>query len=170
MAIQSIDDLLSMILVPLETDQAALCQRIRQRFEETRQDLEEYGDELHALSSALRDYPDEYPTDWWMDPTHCRWWLFLSVDWKASDEVEWQCQAMARTLKLEAGFVSTVPIHRAQVLEVLTDAAAWFRQQGYELLCLNSGGDEYIAVPLRLDTLSRAIGVLDRMDIRSFQV
>ncbi len=170
MAIQSIDDLLSMILVPLETDQAALCQRIRRGFEETRQDLEEHGDELHALSSALRDYPDEYPMDWWMDQSRCRWWLFLSVDWKASEEVEWQCQAIARSLRLEERFISTIPARAAQVLEVLTDAAAWFRQQGYELLCLNSGGDEYLAVPLRLDTLGRAIGVLDRMDIRWFQV
>jgi hypothetical protein len=156
--------------VPLETDRAALCQRIRQRFEETRHDPVEDWDDLHALSSALRDYPDVYPPGWWMDDSWCRWWLFITVDWKASQEVEWQCQAIARSLRLGNNYVCTVPIRPAEVIEVLTDAAAWFRQQGFELLCLNSGGDEYLAVPLRLDTLSRAIGVLDRMDIRWFQV
>ena len=162
------DELLAIILSPLEVNRANVCRQIRERFEETRRDSEEYGDELHALKEALEDYPTEYPADWWMDESHCRWWLFLSVDWKASDQVEWQCQAMARTLGLEGHFLSTVSALPTQVFEVLSGAAPWFRQRGYELMCLDTQSDEQLVIPVQLGALKRAFGVMDRLGIRSF--
>lgn len=50
----NVDDLLALILLPLEADQAALCQSIRQHFEETRQDLEEYGTNFTRSKKPLR--------------------------------------------------------------------------------------------------------------------
>ena len=96
------DKLLDLILTPLDR---GLADQIRQRFEITRADPD--TDELHALQDALQNFPDEsFTDDWWLDPARCRWWLALHVDWKAYSEVEWQVQAIARTLGLEVNFGS----------------------------------------------------------------
>jgi AcrR family transcriptional regulator len=196
-----VEELLDLILAPLDR---GLADQVRQRFEATRHDPD--ADELHALSEALRDYPDEYPPNWWLDPARSRWWLGLHVDWKAYDEVAWQVQATAHTLGLETGFESAAavqwdeyfedlngrknlaarqkipnsslverirqtwrrvaegellrpalkPPSETPTMDVLGETSGWLRAQGYELLYLNSGGDEYLAVPIRQDLLAQA--------------
>ena len=123
------DALLDLVLAPLEAEQPALCLAVRPRLAQTRLDPD--LDELGALKEALQDFPDEYPPGWWLDPAHCRWWLCLHVDWKASDEVEWQVQAIARTLGLPGEFGSAAAGRPgARVAEVLTEASGWLRVRG----------------------------------------
>ena len=162
------DTLLNIILTPLEAERAGLCQSVRRRFAETRLDLDH--DELYALKEALQDCPDEYPPGWWLDPAQCEWWLCLHVDWKAWDEVEWQVQAIARTLELESGgFVSQVAVSpTALMLDVLAEASAWVRLRGYELLYLDTKSDEYLAVPVRQAVLNAATDVARRLNIPTF--
>ncbi|WP_424949453.1 DUF6630 family protein [Deinococcus sp.] len=160
--------MLDIILAPLEAEQPGLCQSVRQRFAETRLDLD--SDELYALKEALQDAPGEYPPGWWLDPAQSRWWLCLHVDWKAWDEVEWQVQAMARTLKLEGGgFVSRVAAGPAPLmLDVLAEASAWLRLLGHGLLYLDTEGDEYLAVPVRQELLDAAADIARRLNIPTF--
>ncbi|WP_407538718.1 hypothetical protein Q0M94_11090 [Deinococcus radiomollis] len=49
--------------------------------------------------------------------------------------------------------------------DVLGDASEWLRRQGYELLYLDTGGDEHLAVPVRLDLLVQARAVAERLSI-----
>ncbi len=55
-------------------------------------------------------------------------------------------------------------------LEALEDGSEWLRRQGYELLYLDTGGDEYLAVPLRLGLLTQATAVAERLHISTFLI
>ncbi|MGY2893490.1 DUF6630 family protein [Deinococcus sp. UYEF24] len=57
------------------------------------------------------------------------------------------------------------PSSNSSTPDVLEDASEWFRRQGYELLYLDTGGDEYLAVPVRLDLLAQARAVAERLNI-----
>lgn len=173
------DGLLNLILAPLDR---RLADQVRQRFEVTRHDPD--TDDLHALQDALQDFPDETAPDWWLDPARCRWWLCLHVDWKAYDEVEWQVQAIARTLHLDGLFSSrevltlglqfdhpevlTTTPSDTPTMDVLGEASEWLHPQGYELLYLGTGGDEYLAVPVRLGLLAQAAA--ERLNISAYLV
>ncbi|GGQ99066.1 DUF6630 family protein [Deinococcus ruber] len=150
-------ELLALILSPLPPE---LSSEIGRRF----QQLVEDTDEVHALCEALQDVPDDFLPGWWLDSAASRFWLCLHVDWKASDEVEWQVQATARSLGLPATFVSALSGQpQATTLDVLKEAAAWLRRHGYEFMALDTGGDEYLSVPIRLDLLRQAFAVADQL-------
>ncbi|ULH15792.1 hypothetical protein MF271_03910 [Deinococcus sp. KNUC1210] len=153
-------DLLALILTPLTPE---LNTEIRRRFQQPTVEVEG----LYALCEALQDVPsDDFLPGWWLDAAVSRFWLCLHVDWKASDEVEWQVQAIARSLHLPGTFVSAVGNSpRATTPDVLTEAAAWLRRQGYELLALDTGGDEYLSVPIRLDLLRQALTTADQSSL-----
>ena len=53
-------------------------------------------------------------------------------------------------------------------MDVLSEASEWLRARGYELLLLETGGDEYLAVPVRLDLLERVRSVALRLDISTY--
>ncbi|TSA85683.1 hypothetical protein FNU79_09540 [Deinococcus detaillensis] len=149
------DELLERLLTPLAEPH---CQAVRQRWQRRSPEDAEYSSELDSLAAALQDYPEVYPPEWWLNPVLSRWWLCLRVDWKAVDEVEWQVQAISHTLGLrEPPFVSQVA-HQSGVCVpmVLIAAAAWLRLRGYELLEIDTGGDEYLAFPVRLSLLREA--------------
>jgi hypothetical protein len=44
------------------------------------------------------------------------------------------------------------------------------RERGYELLHLKTGGDEYLAVAIRLDLLTQAQAVAERLKISTYLV
>ncbi|WP_293914150.1 hypothetical protein [Deinococcus sp.] len=50
-------------------------------------------------------------------------------------------------------------------LDVLGEASEWLRAQGYNLLHLDTGGDEYLAVPIRRDLLTQAQAAAGRLNI-----
>ena len=49
--------------------------------------------------------------------------------------------------------------------DVLEEGSGWLRQQGYELLYFGTGGDEYLAVPVRFGMLAMARTVAERLNI-----
>lgn len=158
----ALGELLELILEGVDAEVASL---VRQRWRMLQDDPDLDG--LHRLSEALQDYPDEYPAGWWLDPVQCRYWLSLHIDWKAANEVEWQVQAIAHTLGLNPGFVGLAVRPGVMAPEVLSGAAAWLRPQGVELMLLDTGGDEYLCVPISLGRLREAFGVADRLRIRT---
>lgn len=186
------DELLDLILDPLDND---LAEQVRQRFAAASADAADLdADDLDAADlQALQDFPDTPATDdWWLDPARCRWWLALHVDWKAYDEVEWQVQAIARTLGLDVHFQSAqalewdayfdrldrqpgaqatpTPLSESPTMDVLGEASEWLQGRGYELLYLNTGGDEYLAVPIRLDLLEQAQALAERLGLTTYLV
>ncbi|WP_425147350.1 DUF6630 family protein [Deinococcus sp.] len=156
------DELLALILEPLDAERMA---EIAGRVRRGRQEALE-GEELDALRAALQDAPDEYADGWWLDPARSRFWLCLCVDWKASDEVEWQVQGMARTLGLPGGFRSVAMSQPgSQTPDVLREAATWMQGGGFDLLGLETGSDAYMALPIRLDSLERARQEAERLGL-----
>ena len=128
--------------------------------------LDSEGDELHALIEALGDYPDAYPPQWWLNPSMCRWWLRVHVDWKAVDEVNWQVQAVARTLGVQDVFDWQGPpnLNSSHMLDVLRDATRWLEARGVLLVGVNTGGDEYLLLPVlphRLEAFQAALAQHD---------
>lgn len=138
--------------------------------------IEEYQEELRALICALQDSPDPALPGWprpepfmpgipWQPPTS-RFWLFLTVDWKDRDEVWIQAGAIAGTLELSrfpSGIVR--PGAASPVYDHLLAAAPWFRARHFELVLLDSGGDEYLVMPIRIDLLRQAFLVADRLGV-----
>ena len=206
------NELLDLILAPLEPQ---LADQVRQRFEVERTDPD--LDDLWALNEVLQDCQDEGSPDWW---------LALHVDWKAYGNVQWQVQAIARTLGLDVNFESRqallwdeyfdlldlakasmprpLPARKSLLsklrqelenigrsksgstpeplpltpeppsdtptMDVLGEASGWLRERGYELLYLDTGGDEYLAVPVRLDLLAQAQAAAERLKISTYLV
>ena len=159
------NELLSVILTPLAPE---VREAIGRRFAAAVEALDEEN-ELYALCAALQDVPEAFPPGWWLDAAHSRFWLCLKVDWKAFDEVEWQVQAIARSLGLAETFMGAAErrpgAQMPQMPEVLKEAADWLRARGHELLALDTGGDEYLAVPIRLDLLAAAVLAAERRSI-----
>ena len=55
-------------------------------------------------------------------------------------------------------------------MDVLGEASGWLRERGYELLYLDTGGDEYLAVPVRLDLLAQAQAAAEHLNISTYLV
>lgn len=55
-------------------------------------------------------------------------------------------------------------------MDVLGEASGWLRDRGYELLCLSTGGDEYLAVPIRLDLLARAQAAAEHVSVSAYLI
>ena len=62
------------------------------------------------------------------------------------------------------------PSPNSSTPDVLEDASEWLRRQGYELLYLDTGGDEHLAVPVRLDLLAQARAVAEGLNIPTYLV
>lgn len=62
------------------------------------------------------------------------------------------------------------PPSETPTLDVLEDGSAWLRRQGYELLHIGTGGDEYLAVPVRLDLLAEARTAAEQLKISTFLI
>ena len=60
------------------------------------------------------------------------------------------------------------PPSETPTMDVLSEASGWLRAHGYELLFLETGGDEYLAVPLRLDLLEQARSEAGRLNIPTY--
>lgn len=162
-------DLLDLLLTPLRASQEVLCRHVRQRYQDAAQDLD--SDEVTALREALQDPPaDDYPPGWWLDPHLSRWWLCLHVDWKASDEVHWQAQAIARTLGLDVDAVGPPPAPDTPMLDALAEASSRLHALGYALLYLDTDSDEYLAVPVRHDLLRQARDTAERLNLPTFLI
>ncbi len=62
------------------------------------------------------------------------------------------------------------PPSNTPTMDVLGEASEWLQERGYDLLYLDTGGDEYLAVPIRLDLLAQAQAATERLDISTYLV
>lgn len=79
-------------------------------------------------------------------------WVLIQVDWKATEEVEWQ----ANELLTAAGIAQTWHMKsgtKAPVLHALVEFSTWVRPRGFRLLHLDLGDDAYYALLVREDQL-----------------
>ncbi|MFX5494236.1 hypothetical protein ABTD62_21075, partial [Acinetobacter baumannii] len=76
----------------------------------------------------------------------------IQVDWKATEEVEWQANELltaagiAENWHMENGTKVTVP-------HALVEFSTWVRPRGFRLLHLDLGDDSYYALLVREDQL-----------------
>ena len=160
------NDLLHLLTEPL---QEGLQTQILERFRALQLESE---DPLDRLRDTVQDFPEleDYSKAWWLEPALCGWWLCLYVDWKASDEVQWQIQAIARTLALPGRYVwnsQGLALEQAQVPDALEHASHWLRWREHVLLLLETGGDECMALVIHHDRLERVRILLEQVGISS---
>lgn len=166
------NELLHLLTEPL---QEGLKNQILERFRALQ--LEDpFRDVFDLLRDTLQDfpelerYPQGWPPGWWLEPNLSRWWLCLSVDWKASEEVAWQIQAISRTLELTGGYsnLSGEPVlEQTQVLDALKHASHWLRWRDCHLVLLESGGDDYMAVIVPHPRLEAVRDAFKRLGVNS---
>ncbi|MDC6178388.1 hypothetical protein C2I33_20045 [Ralstonia solanacearum] len=85
------------------------------------------------------------------------WTLAIWVDWKASDEIEWQANALLDTLGIAARWEWTRDPSEHTVPIGLLDFGNWLRPYGYHLMHVETGGDDYFAFPIRVALLDEAL-------------
>lgn len=77
-------------------------------------------------------------------------WVLLQVDWKATEEVEWQANELltvagiTETWHLQGGTMTTVP-------RALLEFSSWVKPWGFRLLHLDLGNDAYYALLMSQD-------------------
>ena len=77
-------------------------------------------------------------------------WVLLQVDWKATEEVEWQANELltvagiTETWHLQGGTKTTVP-------RALLEFSSWVKPRGFRLLHLDLGNDAYYALLMSQD-------------------
>lgn len=84
------------------------------------------------------------------------WCLCISVDWRASDEIEWQANLMLDTLNIAERWTWS---REGDVPAGLLKLGAWLANRGYALLCLDTGGDAYSAFAVRQNDLSEVLAL-----------
>ncbi|WP_156794641.1 DUF6630 family protein [Herbaspirillum seropedicae] len=83
-------------------------------------------------------------------------WVVLQVDWKATEEVEWQANELlttagiTETWNMESGTNATVP-------HALVEFSSWVKPRGLRLLHLDFGDDAYYALLVLADQLEEII-------------
>lgn len=94
------------------------------------------------------------------------WMLAIGVDWKASDEIAWQANALLDTLGIAARWEWTRAPSEHTVPIGLLDFGDWLHPHGYHLLHVDTGGDEYFAFPLRTALLDEALAHAGRAGLK----
>lgn len=142
-SIDALVDLVRLVAAPLEdTEVTRLVAKARSG--------EEPGDSIAShLQYALYD-PDDATARM----------LSIFVDWKAHGEIEWQAAKILETLGIGANWKWTrEPAQRCVAIGLL-DFDDWLRPHGYQLLFLDTGGDDCFVFPVhsaRLDTAQDCI-------------
>ncbi|MCA1326293.1 hypothetical protein [Herbaspirillum sp. alder98] len=83
-------------------------------------------------------------------------WVLLQVDWKATEEVEWQANELlaaagiADTWHMESSTKATVP-------HALLEFSSWVKPRGLRLLHLDLGDDAYYALLALADQLEEIV-------------
>ncbi|WP_051481752.1 DUF6630 family protein [Paraburkholderia nodosa] len=142
-AVSALMDLVQLISTPLEA-------ATRERVVACVRDAEPGEDASTMLDWALTRHFGETET---IDPSD--WCLCISVDWRASDEIEWQANRLLHTLGIADRW--TCPSGNLTVPDALLAFGAWLAQKGYTLLHLDTGSDGYIAFVIRRDDLDEAL-------------
>ncbi|WP_104013453.1 DUF6630 family protein [Burkholderia anthinoferrum] len=89
-----------------------------------------------------------------LDPSN--WCLCISVDWRASDQIEWQANQMLDTLGIAERWTWD---GEGDVPAGLLVLGAWLADKGYALLHLDTGHDAYTAFAVSQDDLAEALAL-----------
>ncbi|CAH0446057.1 hypothetical protein LMG10661_02181 [Ralstonia syzygii subsp. syzygii] len=92
--------------------------------------------------------------------------LTIWVDWKASDEIEWQANRLLDTLGAAARWEWTRAPDEHTVPIGLLDFGDWLRPHGYHLLHVETGGDDYFAFPIQVTLLDAALAHAERAGLK----
>ncbi|MGJ9420700.1 hypothetical protein ACHAC9_23555 [Massilia sp. CMS3.1] len=83
-------------------------------------------------------------------------WVLMQVDWKATEEVEWQANELlivagiTEIWHLQGGVKLTVP-------RALLEFSSWVEHRGFRLLHLDLGHDAYYALLVSMDKLEEIL-------------
>lgn len=94
------------------------------------------------------------------------WTLTIWVDWKASDEIEWQANTLLDTLGIAARWEWTRAPNEHTVPIGLLDFGDWLRPHGYHLMHVETGGDDYFAFPILAALLDEALAHAARAGLK----
>ncbi len=94
------------------------------------------------------------------------WTLTIWVDWKASDEIEWQANRLLDTLGIAARWEWTRAPDEHTVPIGLLDFGDWLRPHGYHLLHVETGGDDDFAFPIQAALLDEALAHAERAGLQ----
>jgi len=74
-------------------------------------------------------------------------WVFLRIDWAATDEVAPQANALARHLGVPDTFAAEAATDESDFVETaLMEYGVWLAERGFRLVFWDQGSDEYIAL------------------------
>lgn len=83
-----------------------------------------------------------------------RWTICIDVDWRGSDEIEWQANEVLATLKIEQrwkwGDVGLCPVG-------LLEFNNWLARLGYTLMHVDTGSDSYLAFVVAQSAAGRVL-------------
>ncbi|MFC0126377.1 DUF6630 family protein [Ralstonia solanacearum] len=148
---ESIDALVELVRLVASTLEDAKVTRLVARARSG----EEPGDSIEChLRYALYDSDEALP-----------WTLSVFVDWKAHEEIEWQAADILETLGIGARWKWTREAAQRSVAVGLLDFDDWLRPHGYQLLFLDTGGDDYFAFPIRSAQLDAAQDCIRRAQL-----
>lgn len=118
-----------------------------------------------ALSNTDRmDFSSPYGEDGL--PSGLNWYLCYWLDWKQTTSPEWQTLAIARQLGLP--LMPEEVSDRPFVSEGLPLADSLFRPFGYALLFIDTNGDDYVVVPVRLEWMGEAKRLVQEAGFRAW--
>ncbi|TCG03669.1 hypothetical protein BZM27_46690 [Paraburkholderia steynii] len=139
----ALTDLVQLIAKPLDA-------ATRERLVASTRDAEPGEDTSAILDWALMRHVGEPES---IDPSD--WCLCIFVDWRASDEIEWQANQLLNTLGIADRWIC--PDDEQTVPGGLLAFGAWLAPKGYALLHLDTGSDDYIAFAVKRDDLDEAL-------------
>lgn len=92
-------------------------------------------------------------------------WVLIQVDWKATEEVEWQ----ANELLTVAGLKEIWHLQggaRVPVPQALLEFSSWVKQRGFRLLHLDLGHDAYYALLVLKGTSEETVRAADEAGLK----
>lgn len=93
--------------------------------------------------------------------------VILGVDWKADDEIEWQVDMLLDTRGIEARWQWELPEDQRKqtVMNALKSLDRWLQAHGLTLLHIDSGGDDYHVLFVKLEEIGAAVTLGTDADI-----
>jgi hypothetical protein len=92
-------------------------------------------------------------------------WVLLQVDWKATEEVEWQANELlavagiTETWHPQGGTNTTVP-------RALLEFSSWVKPRGFRLLHLDLGNDAYYALLMSEEKSAKIVQIAKEADLK----
>ncbi|MDC0435179.1 hypothetical protein OAM69_06010 [bacterium] len=88
-----------------------------------------------------------------------KFWIFMQVDWKATDEIEWQANSIARTHGIEDTFSLPGEFRATDgVGEGIKLFDNWLQERNHKFIWYDPGHDSYYGFVSKLENVDELIG------------